>query len=901
MATKKVFSSPTPSQAKMDDSNSINQIVLKMAELLPEHGWEITEDKSNADLIARHAGQSHDGSYDCDVAHSHGLLPTFEQRDTRWWFGANVNVIESLRYARAITVPSAWVGQIIERELNRKAVVINWATDSKLWEMQGVKVERWANGELHTERSHKAYTLWNKTRADSTCDPTPIEYLAKAKPEALFMTTFANDAPPQNLKVIGRQTFPKMREIVQQAGLYLATTKETFGIGTLEAMACGIPVLGYKWGGTEDIVEHGLTGYLVEPNDLEGLVKGWHWCMRHRSILSKNARKAALDKHYSWERVAQQFASVYDSVLEEKEAEKWQTIKVSVIVPCYNYAVWLPEAIRSVAMQETDFRFEICIVDDGSTDDSFKVALALKEQYKDKCDIIVCNKPNEGVALARDYGIKTTIGKYILCLDADDILGAPNFLQTLYDALEAEPLLGVAYTGLAVFKGKAEDGASPSAWPPQFDVVKMMQGQNQVPTCAMMRRRAYEQTGGYRKHFTPAEDAALWYSISLLGWTIRKVSEKPMFFYRLHDNSLSSVIRKGEKKEPKWTHQSDAATANRYPMAAQIPPLDKSLPSHPVRNYDRPLISVIIPVGKGHEIEVSRALDSVASQTEWRWEAVVINDTGAKLELQQKWVKLINANGASPKGAGAARNIGISEAKGKFLVFLDADDTIEPSFLEKCYQLWRAKGQYVYTDWQEEKGGKLTPHPTVEYSQEAIFTRMSIHPITVFIPKDWVLKVGCFPEDLQAWEDTELFIKLAIHGFCGMRLAEALLVYNHDTGKRREIGASNSDALKAVFRERFGEYLDGRKKPMGCCGQPAKKAVLKNNNQPMIRVMLQNGKLGAETLRGAATKTNYGVKRHGDIFLMFTQDAAVSDIFVPIAEDENTVNPTPEPIAPVGL
>src|SRR5688572_2298492 len=83
MAAKRVYMSPNPSQARLDDSNSINQIVLKMQEHLVEFGWEITEDKSQADLIASHAGMTIDGNFDCDVAHSHGLYPTFHHHEPR--------------------------------------------------------------------------------------------------------------------------------------------------------------------------------------------------------------------------------------------------------------------------------------------------------------------------------------------------------------------------------------------------------------------------------------------------------------------------------------------------------------------------------------------------------------------------------------------------------------------------------------------------------------------------------------------------------------------------------------------------------------------------------------------------------------------------------------------------
>jgi len=880
MPMHKIYSLPSLEQAAMNNTNSINQIVLQVAEQLPEFGWEITNNEHDADLVVAHAGQTF-GTFPCDVAHCHGLFPTFHFQDPKWHFKGNELVIQNLRYAKAITVPSQWVGDIIRRELNRDAVIVNWAIDKDQW----------------TEQTHhEGYTLWNKTRIDHVCDPAPIEFLADQLPDQKFMTTFANKPRP-NMPIVGLQAFPKMQQTIQNAALYLATTKETFGIGTLEAMACGIPILGYNWGGTADIVEHGLTGYLVEPGDLEGLLQGWHWCMEHRESIAYHARRAALESHYSWERVAAQFAEVYDEVLALKNEPS--PYKVSVVIPCYNYAKFLPLAVESVLKQETNFEFEVIIVDDGSDDESYQIA----KTYQETSDIHihVIQQSNAGVAAARNRGIRTAKGRFITCLDADDLLGDLGFLQLLADNLDADPLLGLAYTGLAMFTEDPFQGCTPSKWPIQFNAGLQYSGKNQVPTCNMFRKIAWERAGGYRKNIQPAEDAGLWYLMSILGWSIRKVTEKPMFLYRYHQASLSAKIRRGMAHEPQWTALHEAGTAQRYPMAAQLDPMSYSkFPTHPVRNYDKPLFSFIIPVGKGHEQIVERALDSIWGQTEWRWEAIVVNDTPDALSISQRWAKLINQGGATSKGAGYARNLGIASAEGKYLIFLDADDMLLPNFLHEAYQLHRATGHYIYSDWFIERDGIRTVHNSKNYSQALIFSQTSIHPITALIPAAWVNEVGGFDNQLVAWEDTDLFIKMAIAGFCGKRLPKALIVYNHNSGMRRELGVAQSDNLKRIFRERYGEYLEAKRMAKSCCGdQKPSVRELDINDENTVRVMMVNGPVAPITVKGLATKKVYGRKQRGDIFVMFSKDVAMQpETFAVVDSVDNTIEATPRPSAP---
>jgi hypothetical protein len=73
------------------------------------------------------------------------------------------------------------------------------------------------------------------------------------------------------------------------------------------------------------------------------------------------------------------------------------------------------------------------------------------------------------------------------------------------------------------------------------------------------------------------------------------------------------------------------------------------------------------------------------------------------------------------------------------------------------------------------------------------------HAVTCLLPTEDVRRLGGFDEQLPAWEDWDLLIKLAVAGVCGQRVARPLLVYRLETGARRKVG----DAKEA---ELLGDY-----------------------------------------------------------------------------------------------
>lgn len=107
---------------------------------------------------------------------------------------------------------------------------------------------------------------------------------------------------------------------------------------------------------------------------------------------------------------------------------------VSVIVPCYNYALFLGEALDSVLAQ-TYMDWECIIINDGSPDNTEEVA----RKYCEKdTRFKYFYKENGGHSSARNFGIRYSSGKYILPLDADDML-SNNYLKAAVEKIESNP------------------------------------------------------------------------------------------------------------------------------------------------------------------------------------------------------------------------------------------------------------------------------------------------------------------------------------------------------------------------------------------------------------------------------------------------------------------------------
>lgn len=303
----KVMMVPSWLNIQGHEESGIKTVIKKWTIHAPVAGIEFVDPKADSfDLLAVHAGMTNQVPIDAPmVAHLHGLYWTADYDAEYWEYKANRGVIDAVRHATAVTVPSSWVQEPLQRDMHLSPVVLPHGIDWQEWQ--------------HSEQN-EGYILWNKNRTGDVCSPAPVGELAKRFPQQRFLTTFAPPNATPNIKATGLVSHDKMRRMVQRSAVYLATTKETGGIGILEAMAAGIPVLGFRHGGILDSVQHTVNGYLARPNDYDDLARGLTYCLEHRQVLGNNGRELA--KQFTWQRVMEQLHGIYDQTIERYHQRK---------------------------------------------------------------------------------------------------------------------------------------------------------------------------------------------------------------------------------------------------------------------------------------------------------------------------------------------------------------------------------------------------------------------------------------------------------------------------------------------------------------------------------------------------------------------------------------------------
>lgn len=284
---------PTYNKADQGDGG-IRRVVEAQKKHLPELGIDLVGTEALADVCAYHAMEYQQTNKPL-VSHCHGMY----WREYEWGKFApyiNEKVMSTAKSADVVTAPSSWVAKTLQYELWINPLVVP----------HGVELEDWSYSP-----EPNGYVLWNKARSDVISNPVAVDALSQRLMDVEFVTTFnIRSEPRRNVRVVGKVDYQHMHDLVLGCGIYLATVRETFGIGTLEAMAAGKPILGYKWGGTADIVQHKVHGWLSEPGDFEDLIEGYHWIQRHYIELSQKARHH-IEDNYQWATIMQQYADIY--------------------------------------------------------------------------------------------------------------------------------------------------------------------------------------------------------------------------------------------------------------------------------------------------------------------------------------------------------------------------------------------------------------------------------------------------------------------------------------------------------------------------------------------------------------------------------------------------------------
>lgn len=207
-------------------------------------------------------------------------------------------------------------------------------------------------------------------------------------------------------------------------------------------------------------------------------------------------------------------------------------MKVTIAIPCYKQAQYLPDAITS-ALSQTYKDIEVIVVNDGSPDDTKEVA--------ERFPVKVVNQVNKGLASARNAAIMNMRGQYFLPLDADDIL-MENCVEELVRVAKATQAEVIAPS----FKtfGTSSETVILMASPELSD----FRTANRIGYFSMIKRTALQEVGGYSPKMVEGyEDLHLWVNLLTRGKTIVTVPQ-PLVLYRTKKESMWTESLKHHKK-----------------------------------------------------------------------------------------------------------------------------------------------------------------------------------------------------------------------------------------------------------------------------------------------------------------------------------------------------------------
>lgn len=215
---------------------------------------------------------------------------------------------------------------------------------------------------------------------------------------------------------------------------------------------------------------------------------------------------------------------------------------ISIVIPVFNAELYIEHTIRSI-LNQTFQDFEIIIINDGSTDNSLKIIekTALDDERINFISIL-----NSGVSNARNVGLKLLKTKYVLFLDADDIL-SENFIETRVSFLELNKIYSICGSSISTFSmegvysktimhAPVEDGLK--------DILLYQPTIASIPSNLIIRTEfLIENNIQFEKCLNSTADKYFLLELFKAGAISKNIDGAPLY-YRVHSNSMSQKISK---------------------------------------------------------------------------------------------------------------------------------------------------------------------------------------------------------------------------------------------------------------------------------------------------------------------------------------------------------------------
>lgn len=254
-------------------------------------------------------------------------------------------------------------------------------------------------------------------------------------------------------------------------------------------------------------------------------------------------KKTDNDKNFG--QYKKRFREIYGDVLPKLENVGDPGL-VSVALPVFNGARYLRDAIGSVLAQTYE-KFELIIINDGSTDESGKIALEYSEKYRNIKYIDL--KQNKKLPAALNAGFEAANGEFFTWISHDNIM-LPNCLEVMVSELQKNPDAAMIYGNMRIIdeNGNIRRGHGWYEFPPMSGNVILPSGthelndvpNNTVGAAFLYRAKAARFIGGYDEGRFGIEDYDYWMRMNEIFYIIHTDFKEPLYLYRFHKNSLTS-------------------------------------------------------------------------------------------------------------------------------------------------------------------------------------------------------------------------------------------------------------------------------------------------------------------------------------------------------------------------
>lgn len=194
-----------------------------------------------------------------------------------------------------------------------------------------------------------------------------------------------------------------------------------------------------------------------------------------------------------------------------------------------------------------------------------------------------------------------------------------------------------------------------------------------------------------------------------------------------------------------------------------------------------PKVSVVVPC-YNHGDFLMETLDSIQRQTFNDYEIIVVND-GSTDEVTVTLLQNLKCSNTRVfhtvnKGVSAARNRGISEASGEYILPLDADDKIGPSYIELAVTVLDKRPEVAIVFCERVMFGELEGiFPIPEYDSRTLLVENCIYPAALFRKADWKTVGGYNEKMAYGWEDWDFWISLSKLNKLAVKIPEPLFYY----------------------------------------------------------------------------------------------------------------------------